>query len=95
MRHGRPDSQDEPVVATTTSAPPCGWYPDPSGTPWLRWFDGTRWTDAVTPIQNMPQPLPQATSKPWYTAEVPFTIKVAFATLVVVVVLSLILPTLG
>jgi len=25
-------------------APP-GWHPDPSGQPWLRWWDGTRWSE--------------------------------------------------
>src|SRR5271155_4785450 len=29
---------------TTPSAAP-GWYPDPSGAPGQRYFDGTRWTE--------------------------------------------------
>ena len=29
--------------------PPAGWYPDPSGSLTLRWWDGTRWTDDALP----------------------------------------------
>lgn len=31
------------------SAPPAGWYRDPSGTGSQRYWDGTAWTDAVSP----------------------------------------------
>ena len=35
---------------------PSGWYPDPSGTPRSRWWDGTQWTenyhDPATPVQG-------------------------------------------
>lgn len=29
-----------------------GWYPDPSGVPRQRYFDGTRWTEQYTPLQQ-------------------------------------------
>ena len=29
----------------TTPSPPSGWYPDPSGAPGQRYFDGTQWTE--------------------------------------------------
>jgi Protein of unknown function (DUF2510) len=30
-------------------APPPGWYADPAGSPWWRWWDGRRWTAHVGP----------------------------------------------
>lgn len=39
-----------------SSAAP-GWYPDPAGTPLLfRWWDGSDWTDAVSPSASTPGP---------------------------------------
>jgi hypothetical protein len=35
---------------TTEPSPelaPFGWYPDPAGTPMLRWWSGTSWTDRL------------------------------------------------
>ena len=42
------------------SEPAQGWYPDPSGTPQLRWWNGHSWTNYVMPyaMQN------QSVSKP-------------------------------
>ena len=34
---------------------PAGWYPDPSGAPGQRYFDGTRWTDHRT-VASAPPP---------------------------------------
>jgi Protein of unknown function (DUF2510) len=47
-----------------TSQPPAGWYPDPSGVPGQRWWDGTSWSDHVAPAQPhpvAPQPAGSAT----------------------------------
>ncbi len=27
--------------------PPFGWYPDPTGLPMLRWWNGNAWTDQL------------------------------------------------
>ena len=40
-RRGQPTSQG---VTGTSSAPPAGWYPDPSGGAGQRWWDGSSWT---------------------------------------------------
>lgn len=43
-----------------------GWYPDPSGAPGLRYFDGARWTD-----QLMRSPNKKETPKwPWIVGAV-------------------------
>ena len=33
-----------------------GWYPDPTGQPCARWFDGYMWTDATCVIAPPPAP---------------------------------------
>lgn len=40
----------------TTPLPPPGWYPDPSGAPGLRYFDGRDWTEHRASGAGMPQP---------------------------------------
>jgi Protein of unknown function (DUF2510) len=48
-----------------TSTPP-GWYPDPDDAAYLRWFDGTFWTDArasATPFIDC-EPAPGPTPPP-------------------------------
>lgn len=31
-----------------------GWYPDPSGAPLMRWFDGRQWTPQTAPMGSVP-----------------------------------------
>lgn len=43
---------------TDAPLPEPGWYPDPSGAPTLRWWNGVTWSDATHPLMPAePQPL--------------------------------------
>ncbi|GII56729.1 hypothetical protein Pth03_51180 [Planotetraspora thailandica] len=44
---------------TTT---PAGWYPDPYGSPLLRWWDGSQWTDATHAREATASPPEQPTA---------------------------------
>ncbi len=35
---------------TVSPTPPSGWYPDPSGAPGQRYWDGTAWTEHFAPV---------------------------------------------
>jgi hypothetical protein len=41
----------------TPATPPSGWYPDPAGSPQLRWWDGSAWTAQLAPLPS-PSPVP-------------------------------------
>lgn len=52
------------VLAVTTPSPAPGWYPDPSGAPQQRYFDGTSWTENYAP-SGVPAPsVGQTATKP-------------------------------
>ncbi len=45
--------------------PEAGWYPDPSGSPGLRWWDGERWSDDTHPLpEPAASPLPSSGGEP-------------------------------
>ena len=65
------------LVTEPTDLPAAGWYPDPSGAPGLRWWNGLTWSDAVHPPQpearlaaSVPPTAPTATSA-WSTIAPP------------------------
>jgi hypothetical protein len=35
-------------MTSDSAGPPPGWYADPSGSPALRWWDGTAWTEHLS-----------------------------------------------
>ena len=45
------------VKSVAGSAPPPGWYPDPSGRPAVRWWDGRAWTPSLAALAP-PAPSP-------------------------------------
>ncbi|CAN5325112.1 hypothetical protein BH09ACT2_BH09ACT2_09180 [soil metagenome] len=55
LAHYRDDPAGELVTDLPTPAPsvpntPAGWYPDHTGAPQLRWWDGAAWTERVSPV---------------------------------------------
>ncbi len=56
---------------TEPDLPQPGWYPDPSGAPALRWWNGVTWGDATHPL-SPDAPAPEARTVP-PTAPLPTT----------------------
>ncbi|HYA67782.1 MAG TPA: DUF2510 domain-containing protein [Acidimicrobiales bacterium] len=51
-------SRRRPPRSPSKAPVPPGWYPDPTGFPWARWWDGYRWAppawvqDPIRPVPN-------------------------------------------
>jgi Protein of unknown function (DUF2510) len=56
------------------SGPPSGWYPDPQGSPGLRWWDGAHWADQVV----MPT-TPPAKRASWDDLTIVFCVELVLA----------------
>jgi hypothetical protein len=55
----------------SSTSPPAGWYPDPSGAPGTRWWDGLNWSEHT---QRSSEPVPVATAPvqpPTYGVQTP------------------------
>ncbi|WP_066363410.1 DUF2510 domain-containing protein [Herbidospora mongoliensis] len=61
---------------TTT---PSGWYPDPYGSPQLRWWDGSQWTDATHPLEGQEAPAPPEPAEHAALEAAPVTATAVFA----------------
>ncbi|MDI9915408.1 DUF2510 domain-containing protein [Rhodococcus sp. IEGM 1379] len=48
----RSEGTPQTIATRAMGAPSAGWYPDQVDRTRLRWFDGTRWTEATLPIPN-------------------------------------------
>lgn len=44
------------VPPENPTTPPANWYPDPAQTGWLRWWDGSQWTEHTAPDQQAVAP---------------------------------------
>lgn len=58
---------EPPMVAMideTPGLPPFGWYPDPAGSPMLRWWNGSQWTDRLESPRPEVQPAFGYSTKP-------------------------------
>jgi hypothetical protein len=62
------------VTSFTPSVPP-GWYPDHTGAPQLRWWDGAAWTESVRP-EEPATALPYASS-PYAATATPYSLRPA------------------
>jgi hypothetical protein len=60
------------MTDTTGALPPAGWYPDPYGAPFERWWDGQQWTEH-TNTPAAPEPVAPAQPEPTpYAEPVPY-----------------------
>src|SRR6185437_8645522 len=72
-----------------------GWYPDPYGTSELRYWDGTTWTEYVSPVATPPpfyDPFvtPALVALPWYKRKVTIAVSSVIALLVLFVIIGVV-----
>ncbi|MBB3601481.1 TM2 domain-containing membrane protein YozV [Mycolicibacterium sp. BK556] len=61
--------------------PPPGWYPDPNGGPRMRYFDGVKWAEQISPLNASSSPFaPGPMQPPYKSAAVAGVLQLFFGT---------------
>lgn len=66
----RDEAHGATLVSNSATSPGPGWYPDPGGSGWMRYFDGSAWTSHIAPpVPWFPYGNPAWAKPPWKGAQ--------------------------
>lgn len=80
---------------TNTPAVPPGWYPDHTGAPQLRWWDGSAWTESVRPSEPATASPDAGTAAPYALRPAPRTVAAGTPVYNVFIWIIALLPIVG